>query len=164
MIESRLDLCLRRSPLRKPARRDAGGVGQPGREPDWGGNSQAGLAALAKAAEFPGGSAESEDHIGFLLRFSAANRTRLLTLKNLCHSIATTQAHYHLGVARWLAKDHEGGLPELENAVKLSPSIFDYRFRLGSAYLEIGHYEQASRPNCKRPSQSTRHRPPHGAL
>ena len=32
----------------------------------------------------------------------------------------------------------------MEEAVRLAPAVFDYRYRLGSAYLELGRYEQAT--------------------
>jgi tetratricopeptide (TPR) repeat protein len=108
------------------------------------GKQQEGLAALVKAAELPGGSAESEDRIGFL--FAVLGRQPEAAAhfkKSLAFNRDYAPAHYHLGVARWLAKDFQNGLPELEKAVTLSPSIFDYRFRLGSAYLQVGRQEQA---------------------
>ena len=108
------------------------------------GKPQEGLAALTKAAESPGASAQSEDRIGFL--FAVLGRQSEATAhfeKSLSFNRDYAPAHYHLGVARWLAKDQKGGLPELEKAVRLSPSVFDYRFRLGSAYLEMGQYEKA---------------------
>ena len=78
------------------------------------------------------------------LRFWVFNRRPPRTLRNPCHLIVIMRRlYYHLGVARWLAKDQEGGLPELEKAARLSPSVFDYRFRLGSAYLEMGQSEKA---------------------
>jgi superkiller protein 3 len=109
------------------------------------GNTQEGLAALARAAEQPGGSAESEDHIGFL--FAVLGRQSEAAAhfeKSLSSNPGYAPAHYHLGVARWLANDNDGGLPELENAVRLAPSVFDYRFRLGSAYLAISRFEPAT--------------------
>lgn len=109
------------------------------------GNSQEAFATLARAAELPGASAESEDRIGFL--FAVLGR-QSEAVDHFQKSIALNRdfapAHYHLGVARWLAKDADGGLPELQEAVKLSPAVFDYRYRLGSAYLELGRYEEAS--------------------
>jgi tetratricopeptide (TPR) repeat protein len=109
------------------------------------GNTQEGLAALARAAEQPGGSAESEDHIGFL--FAVLGRQSEAAAhfeKSLSSNPGYAPAHYHLGVARWLGNDNDGGLPELENAVRLAPSVFDYRFRLGSAYLAISRFEPAT--------------------
>ena len=109
------------------------------------GKQQEGLAALADAAELPGASAQSEDRIGFL--FAVLGRQPDATAhfeKSIALNREYAPAHYHLGVARWLAKDHETALPELEKAVKLSPFTFDYRFRLGSAYLELGRYEKAA--------------------
>jgi len=109
------------------------------------GNSQEGLAALMKAAGLPGTSAESEDRIGFLFAVLGRQSDAIGHFeKSLSLSRSYAPAHYHLGVARWLAKDVNGGLEELESAAKLSPAVFDYRYRLGSAYLEIGRYEQAA--------------------
>jgi tetratricopeptide (TPR) repeat protein len=45
---------------------------------------------------------------------------------------------------RQSASRDAGRLPELENAVRLAPAVFDYRFRLGSACLAIGRYERAT--------------------
>jgi tetratricopeptide (TPR) repeat protein len=109
------------------------------------GHSQEGLEALMKAAEMPGASAESEDRIGFLFavlgrRAEAADHFE----KSISLNGAYAPAHYHLGVARWLEKDTDRGLPELQEAAKLQPSVFDYRYRLGSAYLELGRHEEAS--------------------
>jgi tetratricopeptide (TPR) repeat protein len=109
------------------------------------GNSQEGLAALMKAAELPGASSESEDRVGFLFAVLGRQSDAVAHFeKSLSLSRSYAPAHYHLGVARWLAKDRNRGLEELESAVKLSPAVFDYRYRLGSAYLEIGRYEQAA--------------------
>jgi tetratricopeptide (TPR) repeat protein len=108
------------------------------------GNSREGLAALMKAAELPSASAESEDRIGFLFAVLGRQSDAVAHFeKSLSLSRSYAPAHYHLGVARWLAKDVSGGLEELESAVKLSPGVFDYRYRLGSAYLEVGRYERA---------------------
>lgn len=109
------------------------------------GHSQEGLEALAKAAATPGASAESEDRIGFLFavlgrRSEAADHFE----KSISLNRAYAPAHYHLGVARWIEKDTDRGLPELQEAAKLQPAVFDYRYRLGSAYLELGRYEEAS--------------------
>src|SRR5690348_11521985 len=109
------------------------------------GHSQEGLQALAKAAEAPGASAESEDRIGFLFavlgrRIDAAGHFE----KSISLNKAYAPAHYHLGVARWLENDTNRGLPELQEAAKLQPAVFDYRYRLGSAYLELGRYEEAA--------------------
>ena len=108
------------------------------------GNSQEAIAALTRAAEAAGGSAESEDRIGFLFavlgrQSDAAEHFQ----KSIALNVNFAPAHYHLGVARWLAKDTDGGLPELREAARLGPAVFDYRYRLGSAYLELGHYEEA---------------------
>ncbi len=108
------------------------------------GDTQAALAALSKAAASAPASAESEDRIGFLL---AVLKRQSDAIEHFQKSISLDSryppAHYHLGAALWLANDRERALPELEEAVRLSPAVFDYRFRLGSAYLDSGDYAKA---------------------
>src|SRR5206468_7567294 len=53
-------------------------------------------------------------------------------------------AHYHLGVALWIGELRVAALSELEEAAKLSPQTFDYRYRLGVAYLDLGDSEKAA--------------------
>ncbi len=53
------------------------------------------------------------------------------------------QAWYHLGVALWLTQQADPGVRALQKAVTLAPDQGDYRFRLGSAYTETGHYAEA---------------------
>ena len=85
-----------------------------------------------------------KDRIGFLFAV-AGHRSDAVDHfeKSISLDRAYAPAHFHLGVARWLAKDTGGGLAELQEAAKLSPGVFEYRYRLGSAYLEAGRYDEA---------------------
>ncbi len=85
------------------------------------GNKEKALALLDQAAQTPGATAESEDHVGFF--FAALGRSPD-ALSHFQKAISLNAdfapAHYHLGVSLWLAKDHEHGLPELLAARDLS--------------------------------------------
>ena len=39
--------------------------------------------------------------------------------------------------------DRDHAVPELQAAAKLSPEVFEYRYRLGSAYQRTGDYEHS---------------------
>lgn len=108
------------------------------------GDREKGLALLDQAAQAPGGTAESEDHVGFLLAAVGRGPDALPHFqKALSLNADYAPAHYHLGAALWLAKDHEHGLPQLQAAAQLEPNNFDYRYHLGSAYLDINDLEHA---------------------
>jgi protein O-GlcNAc transferase len=108
------------------------------------GDAAKAVTLLNQALRAPGATAESEDHLGFLLAVLGRSPDGL---KHFQKAIALNPdfapAHYHLGAALWLAKDHEHGLPELQAAVKLAPDNFDYRYHLGSAYLDMNDFEHA---------------------
>src|SRR5436190_1183207 len=57
----------------------------------------------------------------------------------------SASAHYHLGVLYWLEQDPNTSIPLLEAAVRLAPRQFDYRYRLGVAFRDVGHYSEAVR-------------------
>jgi len=108
------------------------------------GDTNNGVTLLNQAAQAPGATAESEDHIGFL--FAAIGRSPDALphfQKAISLNADFAPAHYHLGVALWLAKDHEHGLPELQAAARLVPANFDYRYHLGSAYLDVDDLARA---------------------
>jgi tetratricopeptide (TPR) repeat protein len=108
------------------------------------GKTQDALAVLEQAAKAPGATAESEDRLGFLLAVLGQNPDALQHfLKAISLNTDFAPAHYHLGVALFLAKDYNRGLPELEAAAKLSPATFDYRYRLGCGYLEMNLLDEA---------------------
>ena len=109
------------------------------------GDKAGALSALSKAAEATPATAESEDRIGFLL---AVLQQQTEAIAHFRKSIAIdwryAAAHFHLGAALWLANDTRDGMEELEQAAKLAPGVFDYRYRLGAAYLQVGRYEDAA--------------------
>ena len=108
------------------------------------GDKQGGIAMLDKAAQAPGATAESEDHVGFLMAVVGRGPEALEHFqKSISLNADYAAAHYHMGAMLWLAKDHDRGLPELQTAARLEPKSFDYRYHLGSAYLEIDDYERA---------------------
>lgn len=108
------------------------------------GDTRNGLALLNQAAQAAGATAESEDHVGFLFAVVGRGAEALERFhKAIALDANFAPAHYHLGVALWLAKDHEHGLPELQTAAKLVPGSFDYRYHLGSAYLDLDDLEHA---------------------
>jgi tetratricopeptide (TPR) repeat protein len=108
------------------------------------GRTQDALAVLEQAAKAPGATAESEDRLGFLLAVLGQNPGALQHfLKAISLNSDFAPAHYHLGVALFLAKDYNRGLPELQAAAKLSPATFDYRYRLGCGYLEMNRLDEA---------------------
>ena len=108
------------------------------------GDTQGALDALSKAAAAEPASPESEDRIGFLLAVVGRQSDSIEHFqKSISLDCRYASAHFHLGVALWLAKDPDRAMPELQEAAKLSPTVFDYSYRLGSAYLEARDYVQA---------------------
>ena len=102
------------------------------------------LVLIDQAASSPNASAESEDHIGFLLAVLGRQSDALQHFqKSISLNPDFAPAHYHLGAALFLAKDYDHGLPELQTAAKLSPNTFDYRYRLGCGYFEMNNWQQA---------------------
>jgi tetratricopeptide (TPR) repeat protein len=102
------------------------------------GDAQGGLLLLQRASNEPS-TAAGEDRIGFL--YASAGHQEDATAhfrKSIAKNPRYAPAHFHLGVVLWLAKDQKHGLSELQNAALLDPSSFDYRYRLGSAYIETG--------------------------
>jgi tetratricopeptide (TPR) repeat protein len=102
------------------------------------------LAALAKAAEATPATAESEDRIGFLyavLQQQSDAQTHFE--KSFQANAGYAPAHFHLGVLLWNGGQQERGLNELQTAAKLDPNVFDYRYRLGSAYLRLDRFDDA---------------------
>src|ERR1035441_2324814 len=109
------------------------------------GHSQEALAALRQASEVPGQSAESEDKIGFL--FAVLGETtgaHQHFRKAIALDGGYAPAHYHLGAADWVADVKQEGTRELETAVRLAPANFEYRYRLGVAYLELADFDKAA--------------------
>src|SRR3954454_13508646 len=108
------------------------------------GNSSAALEVLAQASQRSGNSARAEDRIGFLYQVlgqgdEAVRHFRTAVAKDTRLPVA----HYHLGVSLWIGELRVAALSELEEAAKLSPQTFDYRYRLGVAYLDLGDSEKA---------------------
>jgi tetratricopeptide (TPR) repeat protein len=109
------------------------------------GRTQDARAALEKASGINHQTAESEDRIGFLLavmgdQTSAHEHFR----KAIALDANYAAAHFHLGASDWLQGVKQEGIRELETAVRLAPNVFDYRFRLGGAYLDMGDAERAA--------------------
>src|ERR1039457_3852958 len=93
----------------------------------------------------PGQSAESEDKIGFL--FAVLGETtgaHQHFRKAIALDGGYAPAHYHLGAADWVADVKQEGTRELETAVRLAPANFEYRYRLGVAYLELADFDKAA--------------------
>src|SRR2546430_7367389 len=65
-------------------------------------------------------------------------RSTLFPYTTLFRSAKFAAAHYHLGVALWLEGNREEALPALEQAARLGPKVFDYRYRYGAALVELG--------------------------
>jgi tetratricopeptide (TPR) repeat protein len=108
------------------------------------GRAQDATAVLERAAKLPGASAESEDRLGFLFAVLGRSPDAIEHFhKSLSLNSDFAPAHYHLGAALFVAKDYGRGLPELQAAARLSPTTFDYRYRLGCGYLEMNNLDQA---------------------
>jgi protein O-GlcNAc transferase len=110
------------------------------------GNSAGALEVLAEASRPTTNSALAEDRIGFLYQVlghgdEAIRHFRAAATKNPKLAVA----HYHLGVALWIAQLRVAALSELEEAVRLAPSTFDYRYRLGAAYFDLADFEKAAK-------------------
>lgn len=103
------------------------------------------LDALAKAAEASPQSAESEDRIGFLYAVAQYTSDAIAHFqKSIALDPGYAPAHFHLGIALWNMNDAERGTAELKEAVKLAPAVFDYQYRLGSAYEKLGDLANAA--------------------
>jgi len=86
------------------------------------GDAASALHAFQQALSLDPKSAEIEDEVGFLL--AAMNRrTEAITHFEKAIELDSkwAPAHYHLGVAFWLAEDPERSIPELESAARLRP-------------------------------------------
>src|SRR3954471_23601646 len=110
------------------------------------GNPPGALEVLGQASQRTANSASAEDRIGFLYQVlgqgdEAVRHFRAAVAKDSKLALA----HYHLGVALWIGQLRVAALSELEEAAKLSPSTFDYRYRLGVAYLDLGDSEKAAK-------------------
>ncbi|PYT25470.1 MAG: hypothetical protein DMG58_24185, partial [Acidobacteria bacterium] len=112
------------------------------------GDAAGALARLEQVEQGAKPSAALEDEMGFLLavlnqRAGAMDRFR----KALAIDAKFAAAHYHLGVALWLEGNREEALPALEQAARLGPKVFDYRYRYGAALVELG--KTAAVTECK---------------
>jgi protein O-GlcNAc transferase len=108
------------------------------------GNNDEAMATLAKAAEATPATAESEDRIGFLYAVLRQQSTaRAHFEKSVRANAAYAPAHFHLGALLWNNGEQEQGLNELQTAAKLDPNVFDYHYRLGSAYLRLNRFDDA---------------------
>lgn len=110
------------------------------------GNSAAALGILGQASQQTANSGAAEDRIGFLYQVlghgdEAVRHFRAAVAKDPKLALA----HYHLGVALWIGQLRVAALSELEEAVRLAPSTFDYRYRLGAAYLDLADFEKAAK-------------------
>src|SRR5947209_12123347 len=100
------------------------------------GRTQDARATLEKASAMKQQTVESEDRIGFLMAVMGDQTTaRDHFRSSITLDAGYAPAHFHLGAADWLLGVKQEGIRELETAVRLAPDIFDYRFRLGGAYL-----------------------------
>src|SRR5450432_1788797 len=108
------------------------------------GDAATAFALLSQAAALEPVTAESEDRIGFLL---AVINHQTEAVERFEKAISTNPgyapAHYHLGVALWLKEDPNRSIPHLIEAVRLAPEVFDYRLRLGTAFLDTSHAPEA---------------------
>lgn len=89
------------------------------------GDTQNGIALLNQAAQASSATAESEDHIGFLLAVVGRGPDALTHFdKAIQLNGDYAPAHYHKGVALWLAKDHEHGLPRIASGRQAATEQF----------------------------------------
>jgi protein O-GlcNAc transferase len=108
------------------------------------GDSQGALALLSQASTQKS-TAAGEDRVGFLYAATGRNDDAIAHFrKSIQNDSKYAPAHYHLGVILWLGKDQDHGLQELQSAVRLDPNGFDFRYRLGSAYIELGSNDKAA--------------------
>ena len=108
------------------------------------GHAGGALPLLTEAAGLAQPTAESEDRIGFLLAVMGRQPEAIEHFERaLLLDPNSAAAHYHLGVALWLKEDPNGSVPHLMAAVRIAPGVFDYRLRLGTAYLDTGHEAEA---------------------
>jgi protein O-GlcNAc transferase len=108
------------------------------------GNKDEAVATLVKAAEAAPVTAESEDRIGFLYAvLQQQSDAQAHFEKSLQIDRGYAPAHYHLGALLWNSGQQDQGLNELQTAAKLDPNVFDYRYRLGSAYLRLNRFDDA---------------------
>lgn len=108
------------------------------------GDSQGAISALNEAAVSSVATAEVADRIGFLYAV-LGQRPQALEFFGKAISLKPdfARAHFHLGVALWQNNDREHGLPELQTAAQLDARSFEYRYRLGAAYLDVENYKAA---------------------
>ncbi len=103
------------------------------------GDKQGALEQLGKAAEAKPQSADSEDKIGFLYAVLGQSAEAAQHFQNAISLNAKyAPAHFHLGVAEWLANNRQNGLAELKKAAELDSKSAEYQYRLGSAYMDLG--------------------------
>src|SRR5450759_1450419 len=96
------------------------------------GDAAGALAAYEEAAALDPKSARYRDEIGFLLAVLNRPGEEIEHFKrSLSLDPRFAPAHYHLGVALWLAEDRLGSIPELRAAAGLDPNNAAYRARLG---------------------------------
>jgi len=108
-------------------------------------DTQGALDALAKAAAANPQSAESEDRIGFLYAVMQYPSDAIAHFqKSIALDAGYAAAHFHLGIALWNMNDTDRGTAELKEAARLAPTVFDYQYRLGSAYEKLGDLANAA--------------------
>ena len=107
------------------------------------GSTAKALEILQKAGD-EATTAAGEDRIGFLYASTRHQEEALIHFrKSIADEHGFAPAHFHLGVILWLQKDQLDALQELQTAVQLDPKNFDYRYRLGSAYLDLDKPDEA---------------------
>ncbi len=74
------------------------------------------------------------------------------------------EAHFGLGLARFKAKDHPGGLQSLARAVELAPDNAAFHYRYGQALLELGRAEEGKAQLQQALQRERRFLPAHLAL
>src|SRR5579859_3509454 len=102
------------------------------------------LVKYRELAKLNPNSAVYQDHIGFIL--AATNRAPE-AIPHFEQAVKLDPNYaagfYHLGVALWLEKQIDPAVRAMQKAAALAPGQGDYRLRLGVAYNETGHYEDA---------------------
>ncbi|HVW86760.1 MAG TPA: tetratricopeptide repeat protein, partial [Bryobacteraceae bacterium] len=109
------------------------------------GDAAGSLAEWEKAEKLAPKSANIQDQIGFLLAVLNRQQEAIGRFEtSIALDAKFAPAHYHLGVACWLAGNRERAVRELQAAMKLDPGNRDYHLYLGKAFNSIGLDRQNS--------------------
>ena len=74
---------------------------------------------------------------------SPADLQEIINIWNPERNRRNLKERFGLGASLWLSQQTDPAVRALQKAVALAPDQGDYRFRLGSAYNETGHYAEA---------------------